>query len=355
MPPLTLVSPSRQVAEHLRGELLRGAWGGEIPGAPLLAAELEIDRKTVDAALRLLEEEGLLVPQGVGKRRRIVIPAGKGAPSMRVAILIDEPSERRMVCVGELQHELEEAGHTVLFVERPKGGSKMKQRSLARTVERAEADAWVVLSGSREELEWFSSQEIPTSALFGRMRRLPIAGAGPDKGPAYATAARTLVGLGHRRIVLLVRPRRRLPKPGAVEQAFLDELASHGLPVSDYNLPAWEETIEGFHGRLESLFRLTPPTALVIDEAPLFSAAQQFLARLRLRVPEDVSLVCTDADPAFGWSLPPISHIRWDGTPVVRRVLKWASNISLGKPDTSQLLTPAEFVPGGTIGPATGL
>jgi DNA-binding LacI/PurR family transcriptional regulator len=69
-----------------------------------------------------------------------------------------------------------------------------------------------------------------------------------------------------------------------------------------------------------------------------------------MAVPEHVSLICNDADPSFGWCKPPISHIRWDSRPVVRRVLQWADHISRGKSDLRQTLTPAEFVVGGTIG-----
>lgn len=81
-------------------------------------------------------------------------------------------------------------------------------------------------------------------------------------------------------------------------------------------------------------------------------AAQQFLAGRGLRVPGDVSLVCTDADPALVWCQPSVAHIRWDSRPVVRRVVRWAANISHGKQDRRQTLTKAEFVSGGTIGPA---
>ena len=63
----TILSASEQVAEYLRDGLLRGAWSGEMPGTPQLAAELGIDRKTITAALGQLEEEGLLVAQGMGK------------------------------------------------------------------------------------------------------------------------------------------------------------------------------------------------------------------------------------------------------------------------------------------------
>jgi hypothetical protein len=36
---------------------------------------------------------------------------------------------------------------------------------------------------------------------------------------------------------------------------------------------------------------------------------------------------------------------------VVRRIVRWAANVSQGKRDLRQTLTKAEFVAGGTIGP----
>ena len=179
-----------------------------------------------------------------------------------------------------------------------------------------------------------------------------MAAVGPDKPAAVAEATRELIRLGHRKIVLMARPRRRLPEPGAPEKAFLRELASHGLAVGEYNLPAWEETPEDFHRCLEELFRVTPPTAMVIDETAFFFAAQQFLARLGLRVPEDVSLIATDPDPDFHWCRPSIAHISWDSGPLVRRIARWAANVGRGREDRRQNLTPATFVAGGTVGPA---
>ena len=41
--------------------------------------------------------------------------------------------------------------------------------------------------------------------------------------------------------------------------------------------------------------------ALIVDELRLFVATQQLLARKRLQVPEDVSLVSMASDPAFEW------------------------------------------------------
>jgi DNA-binding LacI/PurR family transcriptional regulator len=222
---------------------------------------------------------------------------------------------------------------------------------VAKVVAATEADAWVVMASTREVLEWFMTQEKPALALFGRRRGLRIASVGPDKPPLFYEVTRKLVELGHRRIVLLARELRRLPKPGAGEQAFLDALEAHGIPPGPYHLPDWEESVDGFYARLESLFRVTPPTALIVDEVLLFAAAQQFLAGKGLRVPGDVSLVCTDYDSSFEWSRPPISHIRWETRPVVMRILQWANHVSRGRKDLRQVHTPVRFVTGGTIGP----
>ena len=353
MPRLKILRPSWQVADHIRKELMRGTWIGAMPGAPLLAAELGIDRKTVEAALRQLETEELLLPQGAGRARRIRLPHGKKVSrQMRVAILLCEESDRKRDYMVHLQHLLMEHGHAAFFAKTSLLKLRMNVPRVARLVSRTEADAWVVVAGSREVLEWFSVQPKPALALFGRARRLRIACAATDKVAAYATAARELIRLGHRRIVLLARAQRRLPQPGAIEQAFLDEMVAHGQPVSSYNLPGWTETIEGFHARLASLFRVSPPTALIVDEVQLFVAAQQFLAQRCQRIPQDVSLICTDQDVAFDWCQPPVSHIRWDSDPLVRRAVRWVNNVGHGKPDLRQFFTPASFVRGGTIGPA---
>lgn len=348
-----VLSGSQQVASHLQELLAYGRWHGTMPGRTRLAAELGVSGKLVDAALAELESEGILEAAGPRRQRRIRVPVqGAIHKSLRVAILLNEAVDMRLDYMLELQHELAKSGHSVVRPAKTMVELGMDVRRIARMVVQAEADAWVVTAGSREVLEWFSSRSFPAFALFGRRNDLPIAAVGPDKRPVIADAVRELVKQGHRRIVLMARPRRRLPEPGSAEQAFLDELAVQGLPVSDYNLPAWEETPRGFHSRLDTLFQVTPPTALIIDEVPLFTATQQFLAQRRMRVPQNVSLICTDYDSSFEWCEPPISHFRWDSQPVLRRIVRWAENTSRGKKDLRQTLTPAEFVTGGTIGPA---
>jgi DNA-binding LacI/PurR family transcriptional regulator len=225
---------------------------------------------------------------------------------------------------------------------------KLDVKRVAKLVEKTGADAWIVISGSNEILEWFASRPTPCFALFGRISALPIAGAGPNKDHAFAAAARRLVELGHSRIVLLAR--------WAVQQnsmnSFLKEMGALGVPVGDYNRPVFSDSPEELQRLLTSLFATTPPTAIVAGNIDMHHAVQQFLARRKLLVPEDVSLISGDPDPSFGWCRPTVAHFSWDSAPWVRRIVRWADNIARGKSDTRKALTQAEFVDGGTVGPA---
>ena len=350
------IGVAEQAAEFLRGRILRGQWGDEMPGRHELAVEMGINHKTVEAALKQLEQQGLLVKQGMGRGRRIRRPeVRKSRCSLRIAILARMVADRSRDFVVDMKHRLIEDGHLAFHTRACLNDLGTGLRQVAKLVRQTEADAWVVMAASRELLEWFSKEPVATFALFGQRDGLPLASAGPDKPPAYARATRRLLELGHRRIVLLTHRLRRLPVPGTSERAFLAELEAAGIaPAVHYHLPDWEESVDGLHMRLESLFRITPPSALIVDSAPLFSGVEQFLARRGLRAPEDVSLVCTDESPAFNWHRPSVAHIRWDTRPVVLRVVNWAAHVSRGKKDIRQVLTPAEFVPGGSIGPAPG-
>lgn len=346
-----LHSPSQQVASHLRDELLRGRWVGTMPGGPTLAKELGVDGKTVWAALKILEEEGLLIAHGAGRRREISLPDDLDAPSLRLAILDYEPLEQTEEWTVAMRQRLMEEGHNPFFTDKSLIELGMDVKRVARMVRKTSADAFVVGSGSREILEWFAKQDRPAFAMFGRRRGLPIAGVGPDHEAAGREVVKHLISLGHRRIVILVRAGNRIGGPSASERAIFEEMTSAGIPTSSYNLPDWEDSPEGLEVVMNELFRVTPPTALIVDEAILFHAVREHLAQRGIVAPAHVSLICTDPDRTFSWCRPTVAHIRWDHRAVVRRILRWTENVARGKEDRQQTLTKAEFVNGGTVGP----
>lgn len=345
---------TEQVAEHLRDELLSGHWQDEMPGQKSLSKQLGVSGQTVELALQLLEKEGLLVGQGAGRRRRVDLSQGTTRNrTLCIKILLYEGADRKTDYLLELFHRLREAGHDAVFAKKTIWDLGMNIKRIARFVESTEADAWIVFAGPRETLEWFAAQKKPVFALAGRRHGIPIAGSGPDKFPAQHEMLRRLVELGHRRIVTLVREDRRIPRPALFERRFLAELESHGIQTGPYNLPNWKDGVENFHRCLDALFRHTPPTAILVDEAHLFIAAQMHLAHRGILAPRDVSLVCLDPNPAFAWCQPSIAHFHWEGSLLVRSITRWANNVARGIDDRRLSLTKAEFIEGGTVGPVT--
>ena len=349
---LQVLTAPEQVAKYLEAQLRQGRWRRVMPGEDRLIAEFGIGRHTVKAALSLLEKEGWLQNGGPGKPRRIVSAKQGDHRRLRVRIFLYEPMGRGRADMNDLLARLQGEGFAADYASKSLRELGMDARRVARFVGQHPADAWVVCAGSREVLEWFAGQPFASLAMYGRFSGLPIAAASPRHSPPMVQAVEQLVDLGHRRIVMLTNAERRKPSPALFEQNFLDTLKAHGLSVGAYNLPDWEESPVGLQRCLDSLFEHTPPTALLPTDAELLIATQQYLARHRILVPEQVSLVCTSTDPVLAWCHPAITHIQWDYRPVVRRVLRWLHNVAMRKPDRRQTLCKSRLVKGGTIAPA---
>lgn len=348
---LTILSPSVQVASHLREQLIGNRWTNELPGTPALATELGIDRKTIIAALNQLEEEGLIKSQGVGRPRLIVPQETNPSNALKIRILPYDDEVRERNYILKLVHQLKEDGHSVSLANKTLLDLNMDVAKIARYMENEPADLWIPTSASREVLEWLIDQDIPAFAIFGRRRDLPIASIGPDKGPALVHAVQRLIALGHRRITYLARQERRKPTPGYLERLFLKDLESHGIATGPYNMPEWDESAESFNRCIHQLFKHTPPTALIFDEAQFLIAAGYRLAQANICAPRDVSFICQDESWVFDWCQPQISHISWNPDPLVARTVEWVKQFSLGINQREAIYTEATFVEGGTIGP----
>ena len=256
----------------MREDVLLGLPGRSMPGVNQLAGTSGVSPKTVIGAMTQLEREGLLQGQGPRRRRMVVPPDRVAGRRMGVAILDYESPVPSAGYLLELRHLLEHAGHAGSFAGKSLQELGMDVRRVARLVAKTGPDAWVVCAGSGEVLEWFAAQPVPAFALFGRRRNVPLAGVGPNHLPACLAAVRRLLEHGHQRIVMLVRRERREGGPGDIERAILDKMAAHGIGTGPYNLPDWENSREGFQQVLDQLYRVTPPSALILDEACLFPA-----------------------------------------------------------------------------------
>ncbi|MFM2171257.1 MAG: hypothetical protein RI957_1486 [Verrucomicrobiota bacterium] len=352
MKKLHIRSASQQLAAYLKEEIRSRRWTDTMPGESWIMNHLHVGRDIVRAAMAQLEEERVLICDGQGRRRRIIMREDAFAiRKMRVRIFPYEKQDRGDIDSSSLLAELLEAGMDADFAEKSLKELGMQVDRVARYVNHNPADAWIVSAASREVLAWFAAQTFPALAMYGRHKDLPIAAAFPMMISGQTAAVQRLIELGHKRIVMITREERRKPELSHPEQVFIDQLEAASITSGGYNLPDWEETREGLGRLLDELWRFSPPTAILFQEAQLFIAARTHLADRGIIAPRDVSLVVSDHDPSFGWCSPIPSHIYWDYRPVVRRIVRWVKNIAAGKDDRRKIYTESKFVEGGTIGP----
>lgn len=342
-----------QFVAYLRDAISRGELRGTMPGIRLLAGTHGVSPSTVAAAEEILEREGFLNPQGHGRRSQIVLPVNFVRPSFRVTLLLYEHADMELDYVVEIQRQLKEQGYDVSVAKKSLMDLGMKTDRLARMAKLNETDAWVVFSAPQEILQWFVTHSVPTFAMFGRFRRLSLAAGGLNKIPAFRAAIRRLVELGHRRIVLLQPKHNREPVPALLLRETMAEMEAHGIKTGQYNLPDWEQSPAGLRRCLDSLFAVSPPTALILDRPKELIGAQLYLARRGIMAPRDVSLICDD-DAAFEWCEPRVSCFRWQSSSWARRIVRWVGNVASGKEDLRQNFCKAEFIERGSIGPVPG-
>lgn len=335
---------AHQAASYLKEEIMKGRWRKEIPGRGELARELGVHGSTVERAFGLLEQEGWLQGQGPGRPRRVAKPGKTKKSGANVFVVLYEGADIASNRILDLRNQLQDSGHRVTFAPKTLRDLKFDPPRVESMIRNHAADAIIVQAGTKAILERTAMLRTPVFALFGPMTGVPVAGAGPDKLPALRETMRCLFERGHRRIVMLSRSHLQSSQPSLIARTFLEELRNLGIPSSSYNLPSWENSPQGLAECLGSLFRVTPPTAIFIDDWMLHNAIQMKLIRERGASYRNVSCVCTDFHPSFLWCQERIPYFDWDVLKVEQRAVRWVENIIRKKEDREQTLIPARLV-----------
>jgi DNA-binding LacI/PurR family transcriptional regulator len=336
-----------QTVTFLRAQLRDGKWAGKLPGIQVMAVECGVSHDTMRAAVRQLEADGWIVPGGSGRCREVATAVVQADPQkLRVMVFLslpieDDDSEAREV-LWEMRALIEGNGHTCQFAPKTLRDLKHDLRRVKQYVGKYKVDAWVVAAATKEVLEWFASQSTPAMALGGSSLSISIAGTGWVMAGVMKQICQRLIELGHRRIVFVAT---EVIRRSPLADVMRNELEARGVVTGSYHLPVWDQTPDGLQELLSNTFRISPPTALIIELTNWLPGILAFLAKAELRVPQDVSLVYLENDPSFVWHRPPISHV-WNGKEqLAANVARWVNGLMWGnEADRRFRPVPAKFI-----------
>lgn len=345
----------QQVAEALREGIRRGRLQQELPGVLRLASEFDVAKATMRAALRIVEAEGLVAKKG--QRGARVVVHGQASRSthsrtLRVCMLLDRPMEEQRASEREtllkIQLGIEASGYTCFFAPKSQAELGYNTARIARFAREADADAWIVLKGRSAVLQWFAGQKLPALALDS------------DETTSLAHASRNLKGMlmdamlrltqfGHRRITFLLNESFQMPH-STISKEILARFAALQIPSSAaYNTPVWTETEDGLHQVLDALFRVTPPTALFVQDMRILLPTLSFMAARGIRVPGQVSLIAGFCDGEIEWTSSSPAHYRTDTEALRLHVIRWVQSVANGSPSTESYSAPIVFIPGSSL------
>ena len=208
-----------------------------------------------------------------------------------------------------LQAWAAEQGHQVLVC--TTGGDADREAAFLQTVRAHHFDG-VVVAGSGANVELVNTLVEEGRAVVTMNREVPGSLA-PSVMSDYATAARTatehLLQLGHVRIAAIGGPAE--VTSGRLHHAgFVTAMTAAGVPV-DPQLVRRGPFDAGF-GRtaaIELLRLAEPPTALLVSNHEGSFGALPVLGEVGLRVPGELSVVCTEDEPFYRWWAPPITTV----------------------------------------------
>lgn len=352
MLPLTI---RQQTEQLLLKHFESGRWGETLPGVRELSRELQVSIGTMQAALKNLESSGLIQTTGHRINRKInktILNTIKNK-KLRIGFIpldnLDRSASQELAWFNDFSLHIGAAGHSCFFSKKSITSLGENPDLILNETTKDHADLWVLMSASNLILkEIHTRAKTPLLAWGGAPGNLPISVIGVDFEPALRGAIRRLTNDGHNRIVLVMPSYIISQKSGRILTAFRDELSQAGIHAGNYHIPKWEYSESGFNELLKSLFSLTPPSALILDDARQFIATLSFFASNGISL-KSCKVMMLSGDSTYDWCHPRPGRFIYNESKLIQGLVRWVNNCSGGNLKPLRCIVRAKCVFGDTI------
>lgn len=260
-------------------------------------------RPDVSARTRLLVQE-LLASSGYRKR------ASNDAPPLIDVVFNDFDSPRATEIVRGAAAAAQAEGLTMAFTALSEGDERRVW--FDHITSRGTRGIILLLSHlTKRQLRQLVARGLPFVVVD------PTAEPGPEVSSVGATnwsgglaATNHLIELGHRRIAIITGPPALLCSRARLD-GYCAALERAGLSVNDWLVRPGDFSVKAGYEQAKVLFALrTRPTAIFAGNDLAALGVLRAARELRLRVPEDVSVVGFDDIPLSAWSTPALTTVR---------------------------------------------
>jgi len=299
-----------QTANVLRDEIQQGNWRDWLPGERALCEALQVSRNTLRAALTQLKREGVIrSDHGTGNRILRQPARRKGAlRSHDVALLSPEALERlrpsMTLWIDQLRAMLSERGCRLHVFHGPQYFRTNPGAALEKLVSQHPHGCWILALSNETTQHWFERNTVPCIVAGSVYEGLTLPFRDLDHRALSRHAAGVLMGLGHRKVALLLRKSQRAGDL-ETEAGFVDGVRQSPHADAEPVVAYHDATVASICHAVKRLMEQDPaPTALLVANAYHYLTVSGRLAQMGWQVPQDVSLVSRDEDPFLSFVVP---------------------------------------------------
>lgn len=341
------VSLIAETASVLRERIREGDWSLHLPGELELSAQLQVGRNTIRSALKILEQEGLVVTRN-GQRREIADRPASARGTRRAVLLMAKPENEypssTSEWIREAQNRLESQGWDFRILVEPdlyRGNPAPALRSL--TVGSPDT-VWILHRSTPAMQRWFQESPCPAVLAGSRHEGISLPQVEIDLRAVSRHAAGAFLARGHERLALL-RPDAPFAGDSECAAAFREAAArAEVLELRCKGGPAGVVSALRQHLRVRDR-----ATALYILHPDHCVTAIGFVLSEGLSIPGDLSVICRDDEPYLALLHPEPTRYRHSprtfGSKLASLVLRAAANLETG---TCALVMP-RLVAGATL------
>lgn len=352
-------SLTAQAAKAIRRGITDQTWNDFLPSERHFCELLHVSRPTIRAALKMIQEEGL-ISISQGRRNKIISrpkvhDAHRAAKSSLVTIITHEASYSMSAIshrgINEIRSNLAQQGFTADTLVCSSQNSLIQINRIEEYFQHNKVLCCVLVSVNREVQNWFSENKISALVLGSCHESIDL----PSIDIAYQAVCRhagsIFLNKGHRHMVM-VRPDTGLAGDDASEAGFIASMASS--PHADEcsaRILSHSGTGRDLRTKLDRLFASdTPPTALLVLRLSDVMAIMLYLLKRGMSVPDSVSLIARDHNDLFNSMDPSITHYRFNVDTYSHRLSRLVLQlVNDGHVPLEPNLIFPDFVAGGTV------